>query len=197
MPRIVHAIERCGGLEFRAFEIPLPSFNEPGSHRQGTSLYCFRSRELKRAFPQKHATKTTEKNPALYYSIADEEDLHFRYTHLREFYERKFPDAVWRDPGPDFLPVGIHAIPLIKVASVFEFYEAIGYDYKKQKWLPQSEVQKFKTDFYRANAIMMGQQARTANQIAPPEILENNQTATESGCEPRSSDSGTAEGARP
>lgn len=167
MPRFVYAIERCGGLEFRAFKIPLPSFNEPGSYRQGTSLYCFRSRELKRAFPQGHATKNTEKNPAIYYSIADDEDLYFRYTHLREACERRNPDEVWRDLGPDFLPVGMHAIPLVVVNDVFEFYAAIGYDYKKQRWLPESEVQKFKVDFYRANAIMLGQQARITNRIAP------------------------------
>uniref|UniRef100_A0AB39CE09 Uncharacterized protein n=1 Tax=Pseudomonas phage HRDY3 TaxID=3236930 RepID=A0AB39CE09_9VIRU len=167
MPRITYAIERCGGHEFRAFKILMPEFVEPGYYRHGVSLSCFRTRELRRAFPQDRATKDTENNPAIYYSIADEEDLHFRYNMLRESLEKKDPDGVWLDLGPDFLPVGIHAIPLITVNGAFEFYEAIGYDYKKQKWLPTSEVQKFKTDFYRANAIMMEKQARATNRIAP------------------------------
>jgi len=168
MPYIRYAIERCGAHEFRAFKIVMPKFNEPGFYRQGISMHYFRKRELTRAFPQDHATKETEKNPAIYYSIADEEDIAFRYKFTREAVEKQNPNGEWRDLGPDFLPLGLHAIPLITVNGVFDFYEAIGYDYKKQKWLPSSEVQKFKTDFYRANAIMVEQQARQTNCIAPP-----------------------------
>lgn len=169
MPRITYAIERCGYADMRAFKLVLPGFGEPGFYRQAVSHSAFRSRELNRAFPPvkmddggwgTRIPKVGDLSP-LYYSIQGQEDIDFHIHFVNKSLKDQDPNFVPREFGPGYLVVGgWHAVPVQEVHNVFEFYALIGYDYKKQKWLPHSEVVKFKDPVYRAEALEREQQQR-------------------------------------
>jgi hypothetical protein len=92
------------------YELVLPSPGEDGFYRQVHSLNCFFF------WPKKRGALG-------YCSRNRTKDFVFLCSHWDEVEHDKILWAYYKD------------CPRVTVNSMWEFYKAIGYDYKKQKWV--------------------------------------------------------------
>ena len=96
--------------------IHIPDYREPGSYTQGISVGSFASYSVKR----RNRSKTH------LYLIRTWEDFEFEQNMLQNSQTFKELNLV---PNDD------RDLPRFDHNSVWDFYVAIGYDYKKQKWI--------------------------------------------------------------
>jgi hypothetical protein len=151
MPATFYAIEKFGHVDIRAFRLTLPEFSDKGFYRSVTSYQAYREREIHRAWPHLKKKKTASiicapQDNVIWYSLKSQED----YDMLAESwlitcdicnFEKPVPN-----PDPNLCLLNNYFLPCQNIDGMFDFYKAIGYDYKNQKYLPESEVMQFATD---------------------------------------------------
>lgn len=104
-----------------------PEFLEPGFYRQTTSINAFRTRELRKRFP------FDEDGRSLYKSSNGE--------NVESCSVRDYDDAIslWRSINESLRKLNVDEELVLPEAtehiSLWDFYQAIGYDHKKQKYI--------------------------------------------------------------
>lgn len=162
MPATYYAIEKCGHVDLRAFRLTLPEFSDDGFRRSVTSYENYRSREIYRAWPHLKlkgpagARICAPRDDVVWYQLKDQQD----YEMLIEGWATTC-DIIGREkpvpnPDPNVCQLNNYFLPCQNITGMFEFYKAIGYEYKKQKYLPESEVMKFNDAEYRTAQLKVG-----------------------------------------
>lgn len=111
-----------GDKKIESFLVSLPEVRESGHYQAGVSLSCFENRELFRCFGPK---AKPEARKGIRFSVDNEENQRFN-KESEERMKEKFPDF-------PFLQV-----PVTEVESIWEFYKLIGYNYKTQKYVQET-----------------------------------------------------------
>lgn len=119
-----HLIElHIPGQEFGDFIIlEMPSFGEPERYTQGISFDHFKSRELNRAYPDTSSGKLVNGLNWMQYART----LKYCTEHTTRS-GQNILDIL------DSFEIDINNVPVCK--GIWNFYDKIGYDYKKKKYL--------------------------------------------------------------
>lgn len=119
MPKICVAEECVDGRLIGIHYISTPKFGEKGFYRQGVSINAFATRELK-VF-SREAIQERGNYCADYFSFE------WNFDHWKEFYK-----------DSELFSRRYKGVPEYHHDSVWDFYTAVNYDYKKQKYLSDS-----------------------------------------------------------
>jgi hypothetical protein len=127
---------------FRIFKVWMPNFGTPGFYRQGISHCYFKKREQKRALPVTDGICRPVHTLA-YTQNMDQKEI----DHWRKSFDESLLQCGKKLPAPvtdaDKISWMHKTVPLITVTGMWDFYKAIGYDYKAQKYLPDSAFKKY------------------------------------------------------
>jgi len=128
-------VENFGHKPKRVFKVRVPDLADIGCYRSVQHIEGFRKREIQRALsPSKSNETYSAKLP--WYSIdpADNQRLM-----VQGAFERSYPHAL-PVPAEGQMLVYKWLCEVIPLEGMPAFFEAIGYDYKAKKYLPESVV---------------------------------------------------------
>jgi len=89
------------------------------------------------------------RNDVIWYQLKDQQDYDMMiesWATTCDIINREKPVP---NPDPNLCQLNNYFLPYQNIDGMFAFYKAIGYDYKKQIYLPESEVVQFSDEKYR------------------------------------------------
>jgi hypothetical protein len=138
--KTTYAIFQSGGRYHQIIALNLPTFGEPGFRWNALSLAAFKNNELKRSFP--HLYGMAHKDPAPWrFYLEDEQEYQLRQDGFDSVMNHLNKPVPERGDGNHTLRYETQMFDLVHFDSVFEFYEYIGYDYKKKKYYETNRVE--------------------------------------------------------
>lgn len=117
-------IERDQGNIIALHVIPRPNVGESGFYRITTSIEAFRTRELNRIYSP--GVYSCESIKLRHFSCYVKEIWEAEQDATYAIMERLIGNPVTRET---------HGKPIFNHESIWTFYKAIGYDYKKRKYI--------------------------------------------------------------
>lgn len=126
------------GFVLKAYRVMVPTCVEPGFHREARTREGFSNREYKRWQDKKACA-----HYIVHHDPRDYESFQGMWDRVAQSIDGAPPQ---RSTDPNFIRIHNALIPYPTIQGIFEFYKEIGFDYRKNKYAPDSYAMRLEND---------------------------------------------------